>query len=200
MRNSLNLSGLSFLATGDLAAGMAGAPLHTDGATADAQVAGQVAGRAGKPGKARTLRGHETRKADKGDKVNPITAVMGQPTFSRPERAIKWFQDKFNQNKQNATIGKVAFDVSGVTIQATVYQERVIEKTTKGRMATNYLRFSLPKGVRLGDDLKPYLGEWSADIMTQWQEWTAKTGNTRIESARAGLVALGSEALDDSDE
>lgn len=197
MRNTFDTR---LFATGDLAAGMAGAPLHTDGATADAQVAAKVAG---KPGKAQTrVLGERDRKDRKTPtaKVNPIAAVFGSPVFSRPERAIKWFQDKYNVNKQNATIGKVTFDLSGVTVQATIYQERTIEKTTKGRMATNYLRFSLPKGVRLSDDLKPHLGDWSADIMTAWQDWTAKAGGTRIESARAGLVALGTEALEDTDE
>lgn len=142
----------------------------------------------------------DTDKADKkakGGKGNPLIAYLGAPTF-RLNAAPKWYEDKTDKMKQNMKVAEAIFNIgSTLVLSASIYMERQIVQDATGRKAKRYLRFSLPRAVKVADGMTEHTEDFKTGTVMAFQQWQAETGTTIATSAKlkGGVVELPDEDM-----
>ena len=123
-------------------------------------------------------------KTDKAPLPTATFAMVANP---------KYYEDRNDKSKSNGRIAYVTLRQGAFTFEASIYLEIKVEQRADGRHETKAVRFSLPKGVKLADDIEPTRADaWKDSIIDQFLAWRKETGGAVV-SARtqsAGLRTL----------
>lgn len=116
------------------------------------------------------------------------------PTFTLVANP-KAYEDRNDKAKTNTRIAHVLLRQGAFMAEASIYLETKIEQTASGRNETKTVRFSLPKGVKLADDVDSrHADTWKDQIIDAFIDWQKASGG----NIAARRQAAGSRTLPDT--
>lgn len=116
----------------------------------------------------------EPKPADKVPKANPLP--LPTPVFAMVANP-KYYEDRNDKSKSNGRIAHVTLTSGAFTFEASIYLEITIEQKADGRAERKAIRFSLPKGVKLLDNVEPdRANQWKDSIIDAFLAWRKTTG------------------------